>query len=140
MYNINRFEELTVDKISRIIQSFELSDRIKLQKYYDYFNGKQKILNKSYSDSSKPCNKIVKNYCFSIVNNYLGYVAGVPVTYNSNEDISALMDIFNYNDIENEDSALLRNALIYGVAFEICYIVKVSATDPSNSEYNMISY
>lgn len=122
MYNINKNEELTADKISRIVQSFELSERIKLQKYYDYFRGKQAILNKQYADASKPCNHIVKNYCFSIVNNYQGYIAGIPVTYNSNDDITSLIDIFNYNDIENADSALLRNALIYGVAFEICYI------------------
>ena len=122
MYNINRNEELTTDKISRIVQSFELNEKVKLQKYYDYFCGKQKILNKSYADSSKPCNHIVKNYCFSIVNNYQGYIAGIPVTYNSNDDITNLMDVFNYNDIKNADSALLRNALIYGVAFEICYI------------------
>ena len=122
MFNINRNEELTVDKISRIIQSFELSEKIKLQKYYDYFRGKQVILNKSYADSSKPCNHIVKNYCFSIVNNYQGYIAGVPITYTANEDITSLIDVFNYNDIENADSALLRNALIFGVAYEICYI------------------
>ena len=122
MYNINRNEELTTDKISRIVQSFELNEKVKLQKYYDYFCGKQKILNKSYADSSKPCNHIVKNYCFSIVNNYQGYIAGIPITYNSNDDITSLIDIFNYNDIENADSALLRNALIYGVAFEVCYI------------------
>lgn len=122
MYNINRNEELTEDKISRIIQSFELSEKIRLQRYYDYFCGKQKILNKSYSDSSKPCNHIVKNYCYSIVNNYQGYIAGIPVTYDSNEDITSLIDVFNYNDIENADSTLLRNALIYGVAYEICYI------------------
>ena len=122
MYNINRNEELTTDKISRIVQSFEMTEKVKLQKYYDYFCGKQKILSKSYADSSKPCNHIVKNYCFSIVNNYQGYIAGIPVTYNSNDDITNLMDVFNYNDIKNADSALLRNALIYGVAFEICYI------------------
>lgn len=122
MYNINRNEELTTDKISRVVQSFELNEKVKLQKYYDYFCGKQKILNKSYADSSKPCNHIVKNYCFSIVNNYQGYIAGIPITYNSNDDITSLIDIFNYNDIENADSALLRNALIYGVAFEVCYI------------------
>ena len=122
MYNININEELTADKISRIIQSFEISEKIKLQRYYDYFRGKQAILNKSYKDASKPCNHIVKNYCFSIVNNYQGYIAGIPITYNSNDDITNLIDIFNYNDIKNADAALLKNALIFGVAYEICYI------------------
>lgn len=122
MYNINKNEALTVDIISRIIQSFELKEKVKLSKYFNYYEGKQNIINKSYKDKSKPCNKIVKNYCYSIVNNYEGYNVGIPITYNSNDDITALVDVFNYNDIKNADSVLLRNALIYGVAYEIVYI------------------
>ena len=122
MYNINKNEALTVDIISRIIQSFELKEKMKLSKYFNYYEGKQNIINKSYKDASKPCNKIVKNYCYSIVNNYEGYNVGIPITYNSNDDITALVDVFNYNDIKNADSVLLRNALIYGVAYEIVYI------------------
>lgn len=122
MYNINKNEALTVDIISRIIQSFELKEKVKLSKYFNYYEGKQNIINKSYKDTSKPCNKIVKNYCYSIVNNYEGYNVGIPITYNSNDDITALVDVFNYNDIKNADSVLLRNALIYGVAYEIVYI------------------
>ena len=122
MYNINKNEALTVDIISRIIQSFELKEKVKLSKYFNYYEGKQNIINKSYKDASKPCNKIVKNYCYSIVNNYEGYNVGIPITYNSNDDITALVDVFNYNDIKNADSVLLRNALIYGVAYEIVYI------------------
>lgn len=122
MFYINRNEELTTEKVSRIIQSFQLTELPRLQKDYDYFCGKQAILNKTYADSSKVCNHIVKNYCASIVNNYLGYIAGIPITYNSAEDITTLMDVFNYNDIKNADATLLRNALIYGVGYEICYI------------------
>ena len=122
MYNINANEALTLDKISRIIQSFEQKEKVKLNKYFNYYKGKQDIINKSYKDASKPCNKIVKNYCYSIVNNYEGYNVGIPITYNSNDDITALIDVFNYNDIKNADSQLLRNALIYGVAYEIVYI------------------
>lgn len=122
MFYINRNEELTTDKVSRIIQSFQLTELPRLQKDYDYFCGKQAILNKTYADSSKVCNHIVKNYCASIVNNYLGYIAGIPITYSSTEDITSLIDVFNYNDIKNADATLLRNALIYGVGYEICYI------------------
>ena len=122
MFYINRNEELTTEKVSRIIQSFQLTELPRLQKDYDYFCGKQAILNKTYADSSKVCNHIVKNYCASIVNNYLGYIAGIPITYSSTEDITSLIDVFNYNDIKNADATLLRNALIYGVGYEICYI------------------
>lgn len=122
MFRLNRDEELTTDILSRIIQSFEMNDKIKLQKYFDYYIGKQKILQKYYADESKPCNKVIKNYCNQIVNNYQGYIAGVPVTYTSKNDITSLMDVFQYNDFENADAELLRQALIFGVAYEICYI------------------
>lgn len=122
MYRINEFEELTVQKVSKIIQSFRLNEQVKLQKYYDYYLGNQEILKKYYADSSRPVSHIVKNYCYSIVNNYNGYITGIPITYSSDEDISALMDIFNYNDYENADSQWLRNALIYGVGYELVYL------------------
>ncbi len=122
MYRINKAEELNTMKVSKIIQAFRLNEQAKLQRYYDYYLGKQDILKKYYADSSKPVSHIVKNYCYSIVNNYNGYICGIPITYSSDDDITALMDIFNYNDYENADSQLLRNALIYGVSYELCYL------------------
>lgn len=53
--------------------------------------------------------------------NYLGYLTGKPITY-SNDDFEEIIDILNYNDVTTEDSELLKNALIYGLAYEVCYI------------------
>lgn len=122
MYRIKENEELTLPKIAKIIQSFKFNEQAKLQKYYDYYLGKQAILTKTYSDDSKACSHIVKNYCYSIVNNYNGYITGIPIQYSSDTDITELLDIFNYNDYENEDSQWLRNALIYGIGYELCYL------------------
>jgi SPP1 family phage portal protein len=44
------------------------------------------------------------------------------VSYSSEKDFSNIQEILNYNDVKNEDSELLRNALIFGRAFEINYI------------------
>ena len=74
------------------------------------------------SDTSKPCNRIVTNYCYNVVSNYQGYLTGQDITYTSTEDISAIQDILNYNDVSATDNELLRNALIFGRAFEINYI------------------
>ena len=122
MYKINKSEELTTLKVAKIIQAFRFNEQPKLQRYYDYYLGNQDILKKEYADSSKPISKVVKNYCYSIVNNYNGYITGIPITYSSDDDIASLMDIFNYNDYENEDSLWLRNALIFGIGYELCYI------------------
>ena len=78
-------------------------------------------MNKVATDTGKPNNRVVVNYCNSIVKNYLGYITGVPITYN-NDDFEEVIDILNYNDVASEDSEYLRNALIYGLAYEVNYI------------------
>lgn len=70
----------------------------------------------------KPCNRILTNYCRNIVENYNGYLTGQDITYTSISDFSDIQAILNYNDVQSEDSEFLRNALIFGIAFEINYI------------------
>lgn len=79
-------------------------------------------MQKVSTDIGKPCNRIVTNYCYNIVQNYLGYITGIDITYSSPNDFDAIQDILNYNDVRTEDNEYLRNALIFGRAFEINYI------------------
>lgn len=121
MYQISKDELLTPTRIGEIISIFQTRELLKLKKYRDYYDGKQDILRKKATDTGKPCNKIVVNYCYNITENYQGYLTGIPIRYNSN-NLSDILDILNYNDVRTEDNELLRNALIYGKSFEICYI------------------
>ena len=122
MFLIEKGTVLTFDKITEIIQSYNMNDRVRLQRYHDYYSGKQEILNKRMVSESKPCNRVVTNYCLNIVNNYQGYLVGKDIAYTSNNNFEKIQDTLNYNDVQQVDSELLRNALIYGVAYEICYI------------------
>ena len=79
-------------------------------------------MQKVASDVGKPCNRIVSNYCFNIVQNYQGYITGIDISYLSQTNIDAIQDILNYNDVRTEDNELLRNALIFGKSFEINYV------------------
>ena len=78
-------------------------------------------MSKQPTDIGKPCNKIVVNYCDNIVKNYLGYLTGIPISY-ENDDFAEVIDILKYNDVTAEDNELLKDALIFGRAFEINYI------------------
>lgn len=122
MFLIEKGTELTLPKISEIIQKFETREKLKLNNYHNYYSGKQKIMAKMVNDSSKPCNRIVTNYCYNVVSNYLGFLTGIDITYSSEQDFEDIQAILNYNDVSSTDAELLRNALIYGVAYEICYI------------------
>lgn len=106
-----------------MINRFRVSVEPKLNKYKNYYDGIQAILNKSYTDASKPCSKTVINYCKNIVDSYCGYLATPGyISYSSNEDIEEIMDVLRYNDYQSEDSNFLLDALVYGVAAELMYM------------------
>ncbi len=122
MFLLDKSKELDADLLGKIIQKFELKEKVKLNRYWNYYKGEQEIMRKVATDIGKPCNKIITNYCYNIAQNYQGYITGIPISYSSDKDFTAIQEVLNYNDVKNEDSELLRNALIFGRAFEINYI------------------
>lgn len=112
-----------------MINHFRLNEKPKLEKYKNYYDGIQAILNKSYVDASKPCNHTVINYCKNIADSYCGYLATPGyISYRSNNDIKDIMNILRYNDYQAEDAELLQDALIYGVAAELMYFDNLGQT------------
>lgn len=129
MIYINRNTELTIELLQKMINHFNVSVQPKLQKYKNYYDGLQAILNKKYADDSKPCNKTVLNYARNIVDSYCGYLASPGcISYRSEQDIEDIMDILRYNDYQAQDSDFLLDALTYGVANELMYIDNESQT------------
>ena len=123
MFSINKNTELTAELLQKMINRFFVSDMPKLKKYKNYYDGKQAILNKSYNDESKPCSRVVTNYCQDIADAYCGYLASPSyISYKSENDITAIMEVLRYNDYQTEDSEFLLDALKYGIAYELMYI------------------
>ena len=112
-----------------MINKFRLNVEPKLMKNKSYYDGMQAILNKTYADASKPCNRTVINYCRNIADSYCGYLATPGyISYRSDNDIESIMEILRYNDYQAEDSDFLLDALVYGVAIELMYIDASSQT------------
>ena len=123
MFYLNKDTELTVALLQKMINRFRVNEQPRLNKYKNYYDGIQAILNKSYADESKPCSRTVINYCKNIVDSYCGYLATPGyINYRSDEDIEEIMNILRYNDYQAEDSDFLLDALIYGTAAELMYI------------------
>lgn len=123
MFTINKTTELTPSLLAKIFNKFFTEVQPKLINYQNYYEGKQKILQKVYSDSSKPCNRTVTNFTKNIVDSYTGYLASPNyISYSSDNDIEDIMNILKYNDFQAEDSDFLQQALEYGVANELMYI------------------
>ena len=129
MFYVSKDTELSVVLLQKMINRFRMNEQPRLEKYKKYYDGIQAILNKSYSDASKPCSRTVINYCKNIVDSYCGYLATPGfISYRSDEDIEEIMNILRYNDYQAEDSDFLLDALVYGVAAELMYIDNMGQT------------
>lgn len=127
MFYLNKNKELGVELLQKMISQFNVNQLPKMKKYKNYYDGIQKILNKQYSDETKPCNHTVINYCYNIANSYAGYLATPGyISYGSDNDIEDIMEILRYNDYQSEDSDFLLNALVFGTASELMYIDNAS--------------
>lgn len=129
MFYLNKDIPLDTALLQKMITRFRLHVEPKLTKYKNYYDGIQSIMEKSYSDPSKPCNKTVINYCKNIVDSYCGYLAAPGhISYRSEQDIEAIMNVLKYNDYQNEDADFLLDALKHGKACELMYIDGASNT------------
>ena len=123
MFYVNKNTSLDSLLLQKMISKFRVEVEPKLQRYKNYYDGKQAILNKAYADASKPCSRTVINYCKNIVDSYNGYLATPGcISYRSEQDIDDIMNILRYNDYAAEDADFLLDALIYGIAAELMYI------------------
>ena len=126
---MNKEAELSVKMLQKMINRFNIGVLPRLSKYKNYYDGIQQILNKSYNDASKPCNRTVINYCKNVVDSYCGYLATPGyISYSSDEDIEDVMNILRYNDYQAEDADFLLDALIYGCAAELMFIDEAGQT------------
>lgn len=129
MFYLNKQAELSIEMLQKMINRFNIGVLPRLNKYKNYYDGIQQILNKSYNDASKPCNRTIINYCKNLVDSYCGYLATPGyISYSSDEDIEDVMNILRYNDYQAEDADFLLDALIYGVAAELMFIDEAGQT------------
>lgn len=138
MFYINRDSELDTALLEKLMNKFTTYVQPNLILWRNYYNGKHKILNKTYTDPSKPCNKIVTNFCKIVTDTYSGYICGKPVSYTSNDDIEDVQEVINYNDDDANNIQMCTNALIYGMAYELQWLdksaqVRYSQVDPVNA-------
>ena len=127
MFYLNRDTELNEKLLHKMIDRFTLHVEPKLTKYKKYYDGMHAILQKSYADPSKPCNRTITNIVKNIADSYAGYLASPGcISYSSSEDIEMIMDVLRYNDHQSQDASFLLDALVYGVGVELMYADKDS--------------
>ena len=110
-------DELTLEKIIDILQTFRTSEQPRLEKLERYYLGKHNILMRQMADDTQPNNKVVINYPSLICDSYASYLVGTPIVYNEQ-----LASVLNYNDVADEDLEIATDANIFGFAIEQLYL------------------
>lgn len=92
----------------------------------DQFEARQMILQDPAAAANRPDNRLVNNYPGYISTVNIGYFMGKPVRYSgeagAEQFMEELQDVFDYNDEQDENMTLAREASIKGVAYEILYV------------------
>lgn len=112
-------DELTLEKIIDILQTFRTSEQPRLEKLERYYLGKHNILMRQMADDTQPNNKVVINYPSLICDSYASYLVGTPIVYNGDEQLASVL---NYNDVADEDLEIATDANIFGFAIEQLYL------------------
>ena len=118
--------------LPREFSTNELLDQVKIfisHKYQyevleNYYIGKQDILNRAMSDSTKPNNKVVNNFAKLIVDTNASYFMGKPVSYvgDSPDSVKKVQTWLSANDAYDTDAELAKLCSMMGHAFEFHWI------------------
>lgn len=123
MIRINKEQQLTPEVIKKLVINHQGSQLPRMIKLENYYKGKNDILKRVMEDKSKPNNKVVHPFANYITDLLTGYFVGKPIAYNSPNDqlLESIHDIFRYNDEQDVNAELAKEASVYGVAYEMLY-------------------
>jgi len=96
----------------------------------------QAILHKATTGTDKPDNQLVNNFPGYITTVHTGYFAGVPITYDSNDDdlMKAINEVLEYNNEQEHNFELSKSASKCGVGYEMYYFDEDSKFNIAMSE------
>lgn len=111
-------------------------NQVKYKKYKDYYDGNYDILKNYAMNESRSNQKVVVNYFKKFINDEIAYSIGNPISYISasgDNDLVSTIDLnFSYWS-KVHDQELLKQANIFGEAYEVQYI-------SSNGEFKATVY
>lgn len=120
----DRWDEKDPDRtaILQLIQRHR-AEALRLADLMRYYEGRHKIL----EDADRE-NRLVCNHAKDIAETATAYFIGNPITYNSNDDISALVEELDAAGADEADGDNGLDLAVYGRAYEYIYTKKDEAS------------
>ena len=138
-------DEITPENISKIIPTIydiHRSNVAQIEYLYNYYRGKQPILERVKEIRPEICNKIVENWANAIVSFKVGYLCGSPIQYVSGkseadltETIDKLNDIMDSHSKASVDKDLIEWQMICGTSYRSLFsdeedVIEINSLDP----------
>ena len=143
--DVDEINESNILKILPIIYDIHQSNKSQIEYLYNYYRGKQPILERKKEIRPEICNKIVENWANAIVSFKVGYLCGSPVQYvsgksdgNLTDDIDKLNDIMDSHGKASVDKDLIEWQMICGTSFRYLFpdeedLLEMNALDPTRT-------
>lgn len=141
-------DSVTEDNVTAVLQqvySKHAKNKGQIKFLYNYYKGKQPILERIKEVRPEICNRIVENWAYAIVSFRVGYLCGSPTQYISGKSKDSLSDdIDKLNDIMDTlgkpaiDKDLIEWQMIAGTSYRSVFpdeteIMQISSLDPRNT-------
>lgn len=129
MYTISQDTEVSAKLFKEMIKKND-EEKSRLDKLENYYKSKHDILSR-YKSSGLSNNKVVVNHARYITETCVGYLLGSPVEYQVNNekyDITAVLDVYKKQVMNDFDISIAKANSIYGKQFE--YIYTNAETEP----------
>ena len=141
-------DSVTEENVSAVLKQIytkHAKNKGQIKYLYNYYKGKQPILERIKEVRPEICNRIVENWAYAIVSFRVGYLCGSPIQYvsgKSKEDVSDEID--KLNDIMDSlgkaaiDKDLIEWQMIAGTSYRSIFpdkneVMQISSLDPRNT-------
>lgn len=136
---------ITHDNVVEVLQkalAVHALNRSEIDYLWNYYRGKQPILNRTKDVRPEICNKIVENRANEIVSFKVGYLCGEPIQYigrNTDESVtkgvSVLNELMFAEDKATQDQEIVEWQMICGTAFRL--VLPDEATEEDEAPFEM---
>lgn len=116
-------ESNVLDELSRALVTHRMN-RTEIQYLWNYYRGRQDVLDKVVTTRQEINNKVVVNRANEIVSFKVGYLTGEPITYISKSDNDSVRDgVAKLNsamyslDKQSEDQEIIKWDMVCGLAY-----------------------
>lgn len=122
LFTLSEDTEITAEVLQKFITKHQ-AVMVRYEYLFDMYINHTEIFKQPHKADFKPDNRLSVPFVKYIVDTFCGYFNGIPIkkTHENDEYLKAITKFDNANDMEDEESELLKIACIYGHAFEYVY-------------------